>query len=332
MAAPHTTAPIEIYVDPANFVRERERIFAKTWQFLGLEADLGRPGDYIAQVLAGYPVMVVRNEKGILKGFHNVCRHRAGPLVGEEKGRCDHEFVCRFHDWRYSFDGQLKEATGFGPVEGVTLHDLGLFPIKVETWRGFVFVNLDVNAPPLAQLFQPLDEKLGHQPHRSARVRDHHSVACNWKVYVENYLDGYHREGVHPALASKAGAQRIDIHMHGEVALCEVPKGARGSGGLWSWIWPNLGINVYRGVLLLEHMRPDGAGRTQIEHVFLHEPEDPSVDAAISNSERITEEDSWICEHVQQNLNAGVYKQGILSPSHEDAVAWFQTRVAQVTG
>lgn len=329
MTEPFTTAPIEVYGDPDVYARERERIFAKTWQLLGLEVELYRAGDYIADVLAGYPVVVVRDEKGVLRGYHNVCRHRAGPLVPDAKGRCDHEFVCQFHEWRYGFDGRLKKATDFGPVDGLNLQELSLFPLKVETWRGFVFVNLDVNSGPLAEQLRPLDEKLGHQPHRSARVRDRHPIACNWKVYVENYLDGYHREGVHPALASEAGARRIDIHMQGNVALCAVPKGSGGAGGLWSWVWPNLGVNVYRGVLLLEHIRPDGPDKTLIDHIFLHEPEDPGVDAAISHSERITEEDSWICERVQQNLDAGIYRQGVLSPVHEDTVAWFQSRAAQ---
>src|SRR5215469_1353743 len=119
MATPFTTAPIEVYRDPDIFARERRHIFAKTWQPLGLEADLARPGDYLADVLAGFPVVVVRDEKGALQGYHNVCRHRAGPLVAGEKGRCDHEFVCQFHDWRYSFDGRLKNATDFGPADGL---------------------------------------------------------------------------------------------------------------------------------------------------------------------------------------------------------------------
>ena len=225
--------------------------------------------------------MVVRDEHRILKGYHNVCRHRAGPLVGEAKGRCDREFVCRFHDWRYAFDGRLKEATEFGPAEGLNKSDLSLFPIRVETWRGFIFVNLDMRAASLMDLLRPLDEKLGRQPHRSARLRDHHPVACNWKVYVENYLDGYHREGIHPGLAIVAGAQRHDVQITGEIALYEVPNRTGSAEGLWAWIWPNLGINVYQGVLLLEHMRPDGPDRTQIDHIFLHEPEDPGVDAAI---------------------------------------------------
>jgi choline monooxygenase len=329
MPAPIATAPVELYRDPAIFERERTAIFAQTWQFIGLAADLPRAGDYIAEVVAGYPLLVVRDEAGQLRGYHNVCRHRAGPLVGEAKGHCDHDLVCRFHSWRYGFDGGLIEATGFGPAEDFDQANFSLFTIRVETWRGFVFVNLDLAAAPLADLLRPLDDRLGTQPRRPARVRDRHPIACNWKVFVENYLDGYHQEGVHPTLAPRAGAQRLDVRMVGEIALYEAPSRGGATESLWAWVWPNLGLSVYRGVLLLEHLRPVGPDQTLMDHVFLHQPEDPGVEAAILNSERITEEDSWVSERVQQNLDAGVFRHGVLSPTHEDAVAWFQRRVAQ---
>jgi len=329
MPAPTMTAPVELYRDPEVFERERAAIFAKSWQFFGLEADLVRPGDYLADTLAGYPILVIRDEHGALAGYHNVCRHRAGPLVSEAKGRCDREFVCRFHEWRYGFDGRLREPTGFGSAEGLDSAQYSLFAIRVETWRGFIFVNLDTGAAPLIDLLRPLDDRLGRQPRRPARVRDSHPVACNWKVFVENYLDGYHKEGVHPALASEVGAQRHDVHMDGDIALYEASSQDGAAENLWAWVWPNLGVSVYRGVLMLEHMRPEGPDRARIDHIFLHEPEDPGVDAAIVHAERITEEDAWISERVQQNLDAGIFRQGILSPLHEGAVAWFQARMTQ---
>jgi choline monooxygenase len=329
MPAPVVTAAVELYRDPQIYERERETIFARSWQFLGLAADLVRTGDYLAEVVAGYPLVVVRDEHGGLRGYHNACRHRAGPLVGEAKGRCDRELVCRFHGWRYAFDGRLQEATGFGAAEGFDLADYGLIPIRVETWRGFVFVNLNLSAAALIELLRPLDERLGVQPRRPARVRDRHPIACNWKVFVENYLDGYHQEGVHPHLAPEAGARRLDIEMIGEVAIYQAPGTGGPAESLWAWVWPNLGVSVYRGVLLLEQLRPIGPDKTLMDHVFLHQPEDPGVDAAILNSERITEEDTWVSERVQQNLDAGVFRQGVLSPLHEHAVAWFQSRVAQ---
>jgi choline monooxygenase len=327
MVTPSKTAPVTVYRDPEIFEQERLKIFAKSWQYFGLATDLVRPGDYLADVIAGYPIVVVRDEEGALRGHHNVCRHRAGPLVGEAKGRCDGELVCQFHEWRYTFEGKLKRATGFGPADGFEPDDFHLFPVLVATWRGFVFVNIDMEATPLMELLQPLEDRLGAQPRRPAKLRDRHPVACNWKVFVENYLDGYHRDGVHPELAAAAGGQRLDVHMIGEVAISALDHHAP-TNALWAWVWPNLGISVYRGVLLIEHIRPEGPDRTVIDHLFLHEPEDPGVDAAMANSERITEEDTWISERVQQNLDAGVYRQGLLSPSLEAAVAWFQSRAA----
>ena len=328
MPKPSITAPVELYRDAEIYQRERLKIFARTWQFLGLEVDLVRTGDYRAETLAGYPVVVVRDEAGGLRGFHNLCRHRAGPLVDDPKGRCDQAFVCRFHSWRYAFDGRLLAATDFGPAEEFDVAEFSLVPIQVQTWRGFVFVNLDPTAASLSGVLATIDELLGAPIRRPARAHDRHPVRCNWKVIVENYLDGYHLQGVHPALASVAGAQRHDVHLLGDIAVYRAQDEAAES--VWAWVWPNLGISLYRGVLMLESFRPDGPDRTVIDHVFLHEPEDPRVDAAIHYAERITEEDVRVSERVQQNLDAGVFSTGVLSPSNEAAVAAFQAKIVGV--
>lgn len=323
---PISGAPVELYQDPAVFARERQVIFARTWQFFGLEADLVRAGDYLAEVVVGFPLVVVRDQAGVLKGYHNVCRHRAGPLVDKAKGRCDGEFICQFHEWRYGFDGRLEEATGFGPDPGFDPNEHRLFPIRVETWRDLIFVNLDLDSRPLLELIGPLDRRFAHPAHRSARIRDRHLVACNWKVYVETYLDGYHLEDI--GSAADAASHRHDVYIDGEIAVHEVdPEHA--ADNLWAWVWPNLGVALHRGVLLLEQMRPDGPDRTVVDHIFLHAPEDSGVDAAVVASERLAEEHAAICEHVQQNLDAGIFNRGVLSSSREGAVAWFQRRVAQ---
>jgi choline monooxygenase len=321
-----TTAPVDQYSDPEIFAQERTAIFAKAWLFLGLEADLVRPGDYLADTLAHFPVVVVRDQGGQLRGFHNVCRHRAGPLVGDGKGRCDREFVCRYHAWRYGFDGQLAATGDFPPPPGDDGSRYGLFPIRVETWRGFVFVNLDQDARPLIDTLAPLERLVGAHKAPSARMQHSHAIACNWKVYVENLLDGYHLEGVHPVLAARAGDQRHDITVEGQVALCAHHGEER---GFWAWIWPNLGLSLHHGVLLIERVRPESATRTRSEHIYLHEPEDPGVDAAMAAAERIFDEDAWVCERVQRNLAAGIFQEGVLSPEHDGAVAWFQARVAE---
>ncbi|NEX92618.1 SRPBCC family protein [Caulobacter sp. 17J65-9] len=326
-----TTARAELYRSPAAFERERHGVFAKSWQFLGLERDLAETGDYLADSIAGFPVVVVRGKDGALNGFHNVCRHRAGPLVGESAGKCEGEFVCRYHGWRYTLDGRLRSAVGFGAAEGFDPRNFPLFPIRVETWRGFVFVNLDADAAPLMDTLQPLEalwrERNIEIP--AADMRRSHSLGCNWKVYVENYLEGYHISAVHPTLAAEVDCAAYQVRMDGQIAVHEVPS-AEGSTqeGLWAWVWPNLAVNVYRRGLMIEHMRPDGFGRTRLDYLYLHHADEP-MDDTLAASDRLTAEDAWICEKVQQNLDAGVYEFGALSPRQENAVAWFQAQVAQ---
>lgn len=178
------TARAALYRDPDVFARERERVFARSWLFLGLERDLTEPGDYLADDLAGYPVLAVRGADGELRAFHNVCRHRAGPLVTDTAGRCAGELVCKYHGWRYALDGRLRSARDFGVLPGFDPREYGLFPLKVETWRGFVFVNADPGAARLAETFGPLDEIWAERGFRlpEAVTRRSHDLACDWKV------------------------------------------------------------------------------------------------------------------------------------------------------
>jgi choline monooxygenase len=157
-------------------------------------------------------------------------------------------------------------------------------------------------------------------------------MAINWKVYVENGLEGYHLEGLHPGLEADVHAGRHEVRIDGDVAMHEIAADAEEPDSLWAWVWPNLELTLNRGVLCIEHIRPLGPDSTLLWHLYLHEPEDPGVDAAHFTSEQVTDEDAWVCERVQQNLDAGVYTRGLLSPAHESAVAWFQNRVARLIG
>jgi choline monooxygenase len=278
--------------------------------------------------LAGFPVVAVRDEAGGLKAYHNVCRHRAGPLVDELKGLCDHEFECTYHGWRYGFDGRLKNAVNFDPLAGLDTAAYDLFPVRVETWRGFVFVNLDLGAAPLIDTLRPLEARFGDRSMLTARVSDSHSVACNWKVYVENCLEGFHLQGLHHGHGSEMHGGQREVRIDGDVVIHDLAAMDDSGAGLWAWVWPNLEITFDRGILCIEHIRPLGPDSTLLWHLYLHEPEDPGVDAAHLAMEQVTDEDAWICERVQENLDAGVYRSGPLSPSHEGAVAWFQNRIA----
>ncbi|NWH09164.1 MAG: Rieske 2Fe-2S domain-containing protein [Alphaproteobacteria bacterium] len=326
------TLPANVYTDPLLYERERQEIFARTWQYVGHVGDLIAEGSYIACEIAGFPVAVVNKGDG-LAAFHNVCRHRAGRLLREERGQCEKALECTYHGWTYALDGRLRNARDFGPLEGFDPRDFALFPLKVATWRGFVFIAMKDPALSLAETLAPLDARLEGRSFDalmpSGRLR--HQIACNWKLYVENYLEGYHIPNVHPALAAEVDAAAYRVRMEGQVCFHEAPlrHGVRPVyDGLWAWVAPNLGVNVYGEGIMLERMLPQGLRGSELVYDYFFVPAVAADEAArgriLNMSETVTAEDKAVCEEVQRNIEAGAYVSGVLSSRHEQGVAWFQ--------
>ena len=130
------TLPARLYGNPDAWTRERAAVFGSAWLFLGHEGEAAASGDWIATDIAGHRLLAVRGKDGVLRAFHNVCRHRAGPLVEGASGRCEGELVCAYHGWRYALDGRLRAATGFGNADGFDPRAFGLLAVRLETWRG----------------------------------------------------------------------------------------------------------------------------------------------------------------------------------------------------
>ncbi len=333
------TAHASLYRDPALFAFERKAVFGRSWLFMGHQSELAREGDVLTATIAGFPLIVVRTAKGI-KGFHNVCRHRAGPLFDEERGNCGSALTCKYHGWVYTLEGRLRSARDFGATAGFDPRDYGLFELKVETWRGFVFVNVEHEAPALATLIAPLDSRVGKRDlaglvHTDRRT---HDIACNWKVYVENYLEGYHIPLVHPQLNAEVDATKYEVTVEDGVCFHAAPPKITDGiyDGLWAFVLPGLGVNVYEHGLMMERMVPLELAGTRLIYDFYLKPDvaaDPfKRQQIISTSAIVTGEDKWICERVQTNIEAGIYQEGVLSPRHEAGVAWFQRFVAEALG
>jgi len=327
------TLPARLYGCPDAWARERTGVFGRAWLFIGHEVEAAAAGNWIAADVAGHRLLAVRGKDGVLRAFHNVCRHRAGPLVQGAAGRCEGELVCAYHGWRYALDGRLRAATGFGAADGFDPRAFGLLELRLETWRGLVFVNLDAEAPPLAEHVAPLEALLAERGLEMAApaLRRSHDLACDWKVYAENYLEGYHIGAVHPVLAGELGSAEYRVRVEGDLVVQEAVGVNDGpQAGVWGWLWPNLGINVYRDGAMIERMTPVGPGRTRLDYLFLNDGGEPALGDALEASDRLTSEDARICEAVQANLAAGAYETGVLSLRHEAAVAWFQSRIAEV--
>jgi len=312
---------------------DRTQVLRRSWQFVGHEAMIPAAGDYLAEEAGGAPAVVVRNAEGGLAGFHNVCRHRAGALVPDGQGHCGEAFVCRYHGWRYALDGRLRSATDFGAAPGFDPRQYGLFPIRAESWRGLIFVNLDLDAAPLAQTLAPL---AGSAPLPAFPLveRRSHDLACNWKTYVENYLEGYHLPMVHPEFDADVVVSDYRVEIEGEVVFHSAPpRDASVYAGTWAWIWPNLAINTYRHGYMIERMTAVGPQATRLDYFYFFDPaRTEELAAMFAVSDRVTAQDKQVCEEVQRNLRIGIYQGGVLSPKHEHGVAWFQARIAAAHG
>ncbi len=327
------TLPARDYVDPAVHDIERTTIFGREWLCLGSAAPVAAPGSYLAETVADWPIVVVRDASGELRAFHNVCRHRAGPLVDDGCGTC-RRFVCRYHGWSYELDGALRSARD----SGLDVDDLGgldLLEVRSAEWRGLLFVGIDPQLP-------AIEEWLGAdfvaqcagfaletwQP----TTRLVHPLACNWKTYSDNYLEGYHIPYVHPALARSIDTSSYTVHVHEGWARHEATaRDGTTATGTWLYHWPNMALNLYEHGMSVERWFPTGPSRCDLVLDFCFA--DTSAAATCRNqldvdaSTAICAEDRDICEAVQRNLAAGVYVDGVLAPRHEAGVADFQRRV-----
>ena len=195
-----STPPTSWYTDAPFLEREKARVFSRTWQLVGRAEEVAAPGQFFTATICDEPVVVARGPDEQLRAFSNVCRHRAGPVAsgaGERKS-----FRCGYHGWTYALDGRLLSTPEFDGVECFSRADSTLPQFRVETWGPLVFVNLDAECAPLSETLEDIPARVGVQRlegMRAAARKDWH-VDCNWKVYVDNYLEGYHIPIVHPSL------------------------------------------------------------------------------------------------------------------------------------
>ncbi|MBW0004779.1 MAG: aromatic ring-hydroxylating dioxygenase subunit alpha [Hyphomicrobiales bacterium] len=335
------TMPASLYRDPQHFERERQSIFATNWGLFTWSARVGKPGDYVSGILAGYSIFVMRGDDGVLRGFHNVCRHRGATLLSKESGDCGKLLVCPYHSWSYGRDGHLAKATDFGGEVEFDAKQWGLLEIDVEEWRGLVFCRIRRGGQDLKSWLGPIDAMAADYP---LETQEHfltcdREVEVDWKAYGENYLECYHCRAMHPGLCAAMDIDRytIDVHREGGFFHLYAPRRKGGlTRGLYFYRFPYLMLNLYDWGSSIATIEPLGAGR--IRHINWYFFQDVSPEKADENkrsadwSAQIVTEDLAILLGVQRNLNAGVYDRGPLSPKYEHAVKAFQRMVRDALG
>lgn len=215
--------PTERYVDPAFYALERERVFARTWLFAGHESEWPEPGSYRLFTRSGAPIVVVRGEDGGLRAFYNACRHRGAPVTRDECGTA-RRLTCQYHSWSYGTDGVLKAVPDARSFAGLDTGQLGLVPVRCETWEGWVFVSEDPDAVPLTEFLGPIADQMRDIDGPSMRLvgTQVHHLACNWKLMVDAFLEVYHIRTVHPdnaALLYDDQATTVAMLPHGHSRL-----------------------------------------------------------------------------------------------------------------
>ena len=341
------TLPASVYTDPGVHAAEKEKIFGCTWQVVGHFGQVANPGDYFTTETVGEPLLIVRDADGVLRGFYNVCRHRAGPPAegcGSRK-----LFRCGYHGWTYDLDGSLTSATEIEGVEGFRPEDFALVPVRTEEWFNFVFVNLNPDAEPLRESLSELTRQVQRFPVAGMKLfeRRTYDMECNWKTYVDNYLEGYHLPSVHPGLNRELDFSAYAVEpyakhvrqfspIRGTQAGDATPRRYQDAGeGLttdYFWVFPNWMLNCYPDNVSLNIVLPLGPERSMaIFEWYLPEKEhgSPAAKASVEFSDQIQVEDVGICEVVQKNLRSRSYSRGRFSVTQERGVHAFHRMYAQ---
>jgi phenylpropionate dioxygenase-like ring-hydroxylating dioxygenase large terminal subunit len=349
----HTLAS-RFYTDPAILEIEKARIFRRTWQLVGtlshacgevngVKRTIAEPESFFTADVGGEPIVVVRDKQGTLRAFSNVCRHRAGPIASGSG--CKNVLRCGYHGWTYTLDGRL---IGTPDVEGVEFFDrsmMGMVPLRLETWEQFIFVNFDQSAEPLAAY-------LGEIPGQAkgfqfdglelAERRDY-VIDCNWKVYVDNYLEGYHIPIAHPGLMREIdySQYRTDTFQYHSQQFAPIramkaedagerfyAPGTGSQEALYFWIFPNLMLNIYPDNVSTNLIVPLSQDKTlTIFEWFFHDVASAKVQErvkkAVAFSDEVQQEDIGLCESVQRGLRSSTYDRGRYSVKRENGVHHF---------
>ena len=329
------TIPSSWYTEAAVAEIESGAVFERLWQFVGHERQVERPGDYLSTDVVDDPVVIVRDGEGRLRAFYNVCRHRGGPLATDS---CGHATMlqCKYHGWTYRLDGSLRGVPRFGRSDLFDKRDYGLVPIELATWEGLVFVRLEPGGPTLGETLAGVRERIA--PAQLADLsffrQDLFEVACNWKVYVDNFLEGYHIPLVHPELCDvlDVGAYETETFKHYSLQHSPLRDGddRYGDGeAFYYFVFPNVMLNILPGRLQVNRVIPDGPGacRVLFDTYYADVKSDEAqrrIEADLAFSEVVQKEDIGICEHVQRGLRSRGYDRGRFSPECEQGVYHFQ--------
>lgn len=324
-----------LYATPQSFIDERERILSKTWQLIGPVSRVIEPGAYEATEIAGLKVFVLRGRDGALRGFLNVCRHRGARLLEEGIGRCG-PIRCPYHNWTYNDEGRLISSPWFGEDPSFRKEDWPLKAISVREWRGLVFVAIAPEQDFEAQLGELIAELAAEPIETYKTVREERmAFDANWKIYTDNFVEGYHIPGIHPSFFAAIDFKQFKTTAHeGFVRMTAPPRQGLFYRGKWLWMWPNWTLSLFAGGMNTSRINPIDHQRTELIYnfYFADTSNEAAINDTIARNLAVVREDFEICIETHKNYATGAYSAGPLSPRHEAGVHYFQEKVKKSLG
>ncbi|KAI8483508.1 hypothetical protein Bbelb_387310 [Branchiostoma belcheri] len=349
-----TTPPSSWFTDPAIYGLEKRTVFKWNWVAVGRTDQVASPGQYFTGVVGDEPFLVVRDKSNTLRGFFNVCRHHAAILAGEDEGTAD-AFTCCYHGWTYGLDGRLTKAMRLRGIQNFSARNFGLKPMAVKAWGPLVLVRPDGQEDgtdfetQVTSLKDQLDD-LGFTSGLRFVERRRYRVNCNWKVVLDNYLDGgYHVEYLHRNLASNLSIDtyRTDVQELYSVQTCSgsaeedqsMTRQRIGKTSIYGCVYPNLMINRYGPWLDTNIALPLTHDTTEVIYDYWLAEEfaktmrgeaelQEFVQTSLTASDQVQQEDTFICERVQKGLRSSAYDVGRYAPRVEMADHAFHLKLA----
>lgn len=332
------------YLDPAVFDLEMERIFSRTWQPVCRVSDVANVGDYIAADAAREPIVVARDQSNQIRAYYNVCPHRAGIVA---RGRGNRKTLqCLYHGWTFGLDGTLLRVPGFEGTEDFDPAKFCLKEIRTDTWGPYVFVNLDDNAPSLSAMWgDHFSQTSGIDLSGWKLVESsEYLIDCNWKVYMDNYAEGYHVPMAHPGLNREMNLDDyyVDTYRFHSTQRVQIKPGHQGNPTkrryanpkpgdkiCYHVVFPNFMIDEYPDNLSVNILKPISVDKTLLifEWFFKEEHDAETIESMVKFADEIQYEDIEICEYVQNGLKSRSYNVGRFSARHENGVHHFQALV-----
>jgi glycine betaine catabolism A len=329
------------YRDPDVFRIECDRVFSRTWFCVGRSEAVSSPRRYLATEVVDQPIIVLRDRDGVLRAFHNVCRHRGTLLLDPASGPLRDAIKCPYHAWTYGLDGRLLGTPRVGRDE-IEREELGLVPIRVDEWQGCLFVHLSGDGPSLQAWLDEQDdeprrfEKWNLGKLRVARTTTY-DIAANWKILIENYEECLHCPSVHPELVALIPTYRTGssdegrddygvsltagsraLTLSGRTRLPALPRLSDEEASCYygAYIFPNATIDIAGPLATLTTIIPRAADRSTLVTDYLFAPETMADEGfepsdVIEFNELVLGQDNAICERVQRGVASRAFRHGV---------------------